>query len=243
MLASFLLKDKKKDKIVYGIAIFLLFGLVFLSGRRALLVVMFFSFFIIFLLTPFIKNNTIRKSIRIKLNYLIVYVMISLFILSIIILSYYYVDIYKIYEGLIQGFSFGSSTDESTNARTEQFFSLINGFSNSPVIGNGFGAVASVVRNDEMPWAYELSYISLLFHTGIVGFLIYFLLTIWIIIESLKISKDISAIKYIFPYIVGMISFLIGNMSNPYLMKFDYLWVIFIPVMYINYYRLHKKRK
>jgi len=243
MLASFLLKDKKKDKIVYGIAIFLLLGFVLLSGRRALLVVIFFSFFLIFLLTPFIKNNTIRKSIRIKLNYLIVYAISSLFILSIIILSYYNVDFYKIYEEIIEGFSFGSSNDPSTNARTEQFISLINGFSNSPVIGNGFGAVASVIRNDKMPWSYELSYISLLFHTGIVGFLIYFLLTIWIIIESLKISKDISAIKYIFPYIVGMISFLIGNMSNPYLMKFDYLWVIFIPVMYINYYRLHKKRK
>jgi len=163
MLASFLLKDKKKDKIVYGIAIFLLLGFVLLSGRRALLVVIFFSFFLIFLLTPFIKNNTIRKSIRIKLNYLIVYAISSLFILSIIILSYYNVDFYKIYEEIIEGFSFGSSNDPSTNARTEQFISLINGFSNSPVIGNGFGAAVTVIMIE----AFATIYMAIIIHKKI----------------------------------------------------------------------------
>jgi len=43
----------------------------------------------------------------------------------------------------------------------------------SPWFGHGYGAVAHVVRSETMPWAYELQYLAMLFHTGIVGTLLY----------------------------------------------------------------------
>lgn len=243
IFAKFLLINNIKEKIVYGIALFLLLGITFLSGRRALLLVVLFSLPLIFFLATFIKNKNIKKIIFFRISMLLPYIFILLFILLTIILSYYEIDLNKMYYGILDGLNFSSSDDPSTMARTEQFFSLMDGFSNSPILGNGFGAVASVIRNSDMPWAYELSYVALLFHTGLVGLTIYLLLIGWIIIEGLKISNNTNAAKHIFPYIVGLISFLIGNMSNPYLMKFDYLWVIFIPVMYINYYKLRKKKE
>ncbi|PLW80811.1 hypothetical protein C0585_00670 [Candidatus Woesearchaeota archaeon] len=242
MFANFLLKNNIKDKIVYGIALFLLLGIVFLSGRRALLLVVLFSLPLILFLATFINNKNTKKIIFLRISMLVPYVILLLFILLTIVLSYYDIDLNKMYDGVLDGLNFSSSVDPSTIARTEQFFALMEGFSNSPILGNGFGAVASVIRNGDMPWAYELSYIALLFHTGLIGLTLYLLLIGWIIIEGLKISKDTNAVRYIFPYIVGLISFLIGNMSNPYLMKFDYLLVIFIPVMYINYYKLRKKK-
>ena len=243
VFTKFLLKNKIKEKFIYGIAIFLLIGLVFLSGRRALLLVTIGSFFLIFLFSYFIKLEDFGKKIRYNSFVLMLYIIFVTFIIVSMVLNYYEIDLYKIYEGIVEGLSFGSSSDSSTQARTEQFFSLIDGWSQSPVFGNGFGAVASVIRNEDMPWAYELSYLSLLFHTGLVGIIVYMSLIIWIIWQGLRISNNMKDIEYIFPYIVGLLSFLIGNISNPYLMKFDYLWVIFVPLMYINYYKLTYKER
>jgi hypothetical protein len=241
IFTKFLLQDDFKEKFIYGIAIFLLIGIVLLSGRRALLLVTVGSLLLILIASFFIKLKKIGKDIRRKGIALILYTIMITFILIIIVRSYYEIDLYKIYDSIIEGLSFDSSSDPSTQARTMQFFSLINGWSQSPIFGNGFGAVASVTRNTDMPWAYELSYIALLFHVGLFGVIIYVSLVFWIVWQGLKISKNMEDIQYIFPYIVGLLSFLVGNASNPYLMKFDYLWVIFLPVMYINYYKLTKQ--
>jgi hypothetical protein len=37
------------------------------------------------------------------------------------------------------------------------------------------------------------------------------------------------------PVLAGMTCFLIANATNPYLGKFDCLWVIFLPIALINY--------
>lgn len=243
IFTKFLLQDNLKEKFIYGIAIFLLIGLVFLSGRRALLLVAVGSLFLILLASFFIKSKKISKKIRTKGFVLILLAVSFTFIVISIVLSYYKVNLYEIYEGIVEGLSFGSSSDPSTQARTMQFFSLIDGWSASPIFGNGFGAVASVIRNTDMPWAYELSYMSLLFHTGLIGVIVYVSLVFWIVWQGLIISNNREDIQHIFPYIIGLVSFLIGNISNPYLMKFDYLWVIFLPIMYINYYKLtHRGR-
>ena len=36
------------------------------------------------------------------------------------------------------------------------------------------------------------------------------------------------------PLVSGMIALLTANITNPYLGKFDYFWVIFLPLGYVN---------
>lgn len=135
----------------------------------------------------------------------------------------------------MEGFQFNS--DASAIARSEQFFALADGWLNSPVFGAGLGAVAEgSIRSDEMPWAYELYFLSVLFQTGLVGFLAYAFGIGWIIFYGFRIIRRDPVLRlYMIPVLVGMLCFLIASNSNPYLAKFDYLWVVFLPVAMINY--------
>jgi len=47
---------------------------------------------------------------------------------------------------------------------------------------------------------------------------------------------------YMLPVLAGTSCFLIANATNPYLAKFDYIWVIFLPVALINIWLLDSKQ-
>jgi len=239
IFTKFILSYNMKDKFIYGLSIILILVLVFLSNRRALVLVVLFSPVLIFFLSFLINKKNLLKKSLVLLIYIFIFLILIISIISII----YQININEYLYNINEAIDFSKTTDPSTIARINQFYALVEGWEKLPLIGNGFGAVASVIRNSQMPWAYELSYMALLFHTGIIGVLIYFLLILWIVINGVKISKNIYERQYMFPYLIGMISFLIGNISNPYLMKFDYLWVIFLPIMYINYYKLTHRVK
>jgi hypothetical protein len=148
---------------------------------------------------------------------------------------------------LLDTFAVGWDFTEEQSAldRREQFFPLLQGWSESPIFGSGHGAsVAGSIRSDEMPWAYELSYLALLFHTGMLGFIAYMSGVAWIFWMSLKIIRFGDHFSlYMLPLLVGFSCFLIGNASNPYLEKFDYMWVIFLPVAFINFWLLDRRRQ
>jgi len=114
-----------------------------------------------------------------------------------------------------------------------------------PILGYGHGAgVATSVRSSEAPWTYELTYIALLFQVGILGFLIYFFAILWYLVKSIILVRvDRSTAFLILPLLVGSIEFLIASATNPYLLKFDYLWTIFFSVAVLNFYLLHRKQK
>jgi hypothetical protein len=135
--------------------------------------------------------------------------------------------------------------EQSAMDRRDQFFPLLRGWSESPLFGSGHGASApGSIRSDEMPWAYELSYLALLFHTGMVGFLAYASGIAWIFWMGVKIIRLGSHFSlYMVPLLVGFSCFLIGNASNPYLEKFDYMWVIFLPVAFINFWLMDSRRQ
>ncbi|WP_457636422.1 O-antigen ligase family protein [Persephonella sp.] len=243
VLANFMIEKNTKKKIFYGLVFLFIITIALLSGRRALVLILLMSFFIIFFLILGIKNKVIKRQLMHSFIRRSVF-SILLIVVSFIGINYFYpINIYTLVERIRLALSFSSSTDPSTVARYEQFFALIEGFSENPLFGQGFGAVASVIRNEAQPWAYELFYVALLFHTGLIGISVYALLTLWIVWQGVKILNNYTNIKYMLPYLAGMISFLLGSASNPYLTKFDYMWVIFIPVMYINYYLLNKHNK
>lgn len=199
-----------------------------LTGRRAL--------WIILALSPIIYmalNSYITKKIDIALLLKIIFLSIFIFIILVYILQ---LDASLLFDRLAAGFDFGDSANESAFRRNEQYHALINGWLDSPIIGSGHGGAAQDNMNlDEMQWAYELSYLALLFHVGIIGFFIYLTSVFWMIMTLVNYLKKYQEYTYlVLPLLVGLLSFLIANATNPYLLKFDYLWVIFLPLAFLN---------
>lgn len=88
------------------------------------------------------------------------------------------------------------------DVRHEQVVSLLEKWSESPVLGEGFGASASILRSDEKPYQYEIWWLSFWMKTGVLGvvsFLILLLLPITLLnVGYSKESKYILFIYYIF---------------------------------------------
>lgn len=127
--------------------------------------------------------------------------------------------------------------EASSAARFEQATALWRAFENSPLVGLGLGASVDVVRSHDMPWAYELSYLALLMNVGLVGFFIYAGAVLWVALKGIQLSrKNVEFAMLFVPLNAALCAFLIMNATNPYLAKFDYLWVIFLPLALINAY-------
>lgn len=137
---------------------------------------------------------------------------------------------------------FDFTTNESNIERALQYDSLIDGFIQSPLFGAGAGAAAQYNRSIEQPWAYELSYVGFLFQYGVIGFLLYATGVIILTFHLVALVKRKGRNSFEFFYLTGFIAFMIANATNPYLAKFDYMWVLFIPVAIMNQRLLAKKR-
>ncbi len=133
-----------------------------------------------------------------------------------------------------EGFAFQSDPIAMMRARQAQV--LLERWWQAPVIGHGFGSVAlDMIRDRQMPWAYELSYASLLMNVGMAGMLLYAGGVAWIATMAYRVARaDPELGRWLIPLMVGTVCFLIGNATNPYLMKFDYMWVVFVPVAFVN---------
>lgn len=228
---------EKKWNTLNKISIFISIFCILMIGRRAMLVIALISPIIIILL---FKISHVEKNIKIK-N--IVFFLILIFLFSCLVFYYFDLD-FEIYTNdFFQAFGFDSSSTDrrSSGVRGEQFYALMEGWMQKPFFGFGHGAgVATSVRDIDTPWAYELTYIALLFQVGILGFCIYLLAVLWYLLKSILIVKaDMSSAFLILPPLAGSISFLIASATNPYLLKFDYLWTIFFPVLILNYYLVH----
>ncbi len=89
------------------------------------------------------------------------------------------------------------------------------------------------------PWAYELTYVALLFQTGVIGFFFYSVGVIWIFVMGLRMAASSHRLAdQMLAVLVGLACFLVANATNPYLAKYDLMWVIFLPVAMINHYML-----
>ena len=128
----------------------------------------------------------------------------------------------------------------SERVRPHQFEGLIDSWSQHPILGWGLGAASSnVVRSAETPWAYELSYVALLFHVGLLGIAAYGAGLLWILWKGVQLIRSGGVMAlYMLSTLTGTIGFLIANATNPYLEKFDYMWVVFLPVALINVWLL-----
>jgi len=242
---ALLIQDKNEIIGIKKIIIYVLFtfsvSLSFLSGRRILiflifitpiLLVIFFNYF------PTEEKNILLSKLKKIVIYFLLVVFFALFLL--IIFNF---NIKIFIENLFNAFN--PKKDISANLRYTQFYALINDWLKRPILGYGFGATLKyLVRSETMPWAFELTYISLLHQTGIVGLILYLISIGWIYYRAIIIFKSNSIYSYhLLPILVGTTSFLIANSTNPYLAKFSYLWVIFLPIILINLSLLEEKNE
>ena len=141
-----------------------------------------------------------------------------------------------------EAFNYSSGDSDDVIGRRDQYFALMDGWANSPLLGTGLGGVTTMIRSYEMPWAYELSYVALLFHTGLIGLLVYAAGVTWTYVMGLLVIRNDRQLGvYMAPVLVGTTCFLIGNASNPYLEKFDALWVLFLPIAIVNLWLLKRR--
>lgn len=228
----------KNSKLVI---VSLLLGLlvVMLSGRRAILLVTIASPLFLLGLKVLARNYEAKK-LLINLLKAIIPLSIAIIVLFLIVASYVEITPSGIIALFTAGFDF--SSDHGASLRKEQFHALVNGWMENPLFGAGHGAATNVsIRNREMPWAYELYYLALLFQTGIIGFMLYFSGIAWIYATGIKIIKtDVDYANILLPMLVGMTCFLIASATNPYLPTFEGIWTIFLPIAVINAWLLER---
>lgn len=233
--AFILLSNKLKIKSLILVLVMLV--LILLTGRRAFFLSYGFSLVFLVFISLYLRKD-LQTNIFRKLYGVIFFFAISL----IAFVSFFGIDLQVYIEKFYSIFDF--SSNDSNLERVYQFRALYEGISNAPLFGSGAGAVAEYTRSSEQPWAYELSYVAFIFHYGMLGFMIYLSGIVYIFVSLLKICKDKIVSRdvkvSIVSFLAGFVAFLVANSTNPYLMKFDYMWVIFIPVMIINAYKIEK---
>lgn len=207
-----------------------------LTGRRAIYLSLGVSIFILLSFVAFFYGRSVNLLLK-KIG-----LVVGLF-LVVLGMAYFFelVRFDMIQNDLASIFDFKG--DDSNLERRYQFDALISGFFDHPALGSGAGAAASYSRSYEQPWAYELFYVAMLFQYGLVGFLIYMLAVIYLIVEVARIAVGFSwgdgRLFSILALMAGMVSFLVANASNPYLGKFDYMWVLFLPAALVNCKKLY----
>lgn len=225
-------------RLLIWISLVLGLGISIISGRRALILVITAAPIITLLFQSFLPHDFGKISRRQTMR--ILCVIIALIIGVVIFLQYAEnISAMSAIESVFSGGDYGDSK------RIEQFNHLLAAWADSPVIGAGLGAsVPGYIRSEETPWSYELTYMALLFQTGLLGFFAYAAAVAWIFWRGLIILRSADEMGlYMLPLLVGLSCFLIANASNPYLMTFDYMWVIFLPITFINFWMLKRKKK
>lgn len=226
-LTMYITSEKFSKSIFNTVILILSFIFLFATSRRALILSVVYLPIIIFFFCRILKKSP-------RLQFVShygkrIFFVFGLPILLVLIFSMY-LGLFKV--TMLSDFIFSAFTDNlvqgASNERSSQAVALIQGWADSPIFGAGPGIDAAVSRSN-IPGAYELSYLALLFSRGLFGFSIYFIQIIALIIWGIKLSNRSSEwTPYMISYNVAFVSFLISNAANPYLEAYDHLWVIFL---------------
>lgn len=218
----------------------LILGLVvtILTGRRALWLVTVVGVVFAILHQPIFNRYGLQMK---RWIWIFLFTLIVVPILFMVIRSPFDLSLKAMFGYFLSAFGIGS--EQSAFIRYDQFWALLHDILERPFFGWGHGAICSgSLRQEALPFSYELSYMALIFHTGIVGFFIYATGVLWIYWMAYRIIRNSALGFYLAPVMIGTTCFLIANASNPYLETYDHMWVIFLPIAFINYWLLTKKQ-
>jgi len=224
-------------RILIWFALILTTVLVLVSNRNTLIVVSILSIFITYFFYTFLSSK--KKKI---ISFYKKFIIVSILLIVIIFTLFYNFNQFS-FNSTVNRFleKFCFDKYEGLYIRKVQYDFLMKGFANNPIFGAGLGNKVDYVRSEKHTWAYELSYVALLYQVGIIGVIIYSYVIIWIYLMGLRIIREDKWLgMYMLPTLVGMSCFLIANATNPYLGTFDHMWVIFLPISIINYYLVNK---
>lgn len=218
-LLSYVIVEKRKiNRYVYVVLYLSLLALVLSSRRMIVLVVLAVPLLCV------IFNLIVTHKFDQKLVYKVLFLYLTILSMFFVFFVFgNYLDLMSIsglYDRFVEVFSY-----DGTSPRQLQFTSLLNGFLEYPLMGSGFGGEANYVRSEELPWAYELTYVKLLFNAGVIGTLLI------IILFCVYFYKAVVACRYNnvnyainFSLLISFVCLLIMYASNPYI-NFDLLFV------------------
>lgn len=232
-LSYYLLNQNDKYRFFTRLTIFASVGVVLLSQSRGQ--------WLLALATPFfieiLCKLTRRPSAILKFRYVFLFIIIGVALLFTIQQIF---DVELLLDKFNSTFDF--EMDQSNNERTQQFHSLTKDFLESPIVGHGLGWASAYVRSLN-PWEYEMVYNYIFACCGVIGFSVYLLSIVWIYKTSIKILRSDNKFNtFLFPQIIGLTIMLCANETNPYLMKLDFLWVLYLPILTINMYLTNKSK-
>lgn len=124
--------------------------------------------------------------------------------------------------------------NDPESERQLQHLGLIDGFTNQYLVGSGFGGMIDVIRSDDRPWTFELTYSRLLFNSGLLGIVLLGLFFTYYVFLGIKKIRNSRHKKVYIPLMVGFFSVLIASASNPYLSSFDFLFALSIIPLILN---------
>lgn len=143
---------------------------------------------------------------NIKFFFLIVFLLILLYSVSINIIDF--------------------NNNPSALTRQVQFFELFNMWLNNPIWGNGLGVHPEYIRSNTNPASYELFYLNLVNQIGLFGLLLFSLSIFLLRKQMISINKKI--------FFNGILGILFASFTNPYLDRFDLIFILFLPISLFN---------
>ena len=132
--------------------------------------------------------------------------------------------------------SLQTEVGSSNDVRTRSDINLISSWSNSPWLGNGFGAVVDgAPRSVERPWAFELQYHLIVNAVGLIGFTVFVAITLMLGMRAFGLlARNVTRYQFLVPVIAGTSSALAANASNPYLHTPGQYWMFFLLILRVN---------
>ena len=159
---------KKRDKLyIHFLEILTILSIVLLESRAALFCLIFFYIFYL----------VYSKSLSSMLKIIFALVLIIFYFPSSSILKNNSIGVENIF------------SDESLNFRLEFYDYAINFFQNSPIFGNGIGTwkiISSNITSGQVPYYVHNDFLQFLTETGLLGFLCYLAIFIYILYSILK---------------------------------------------------------
>ena len=191
---------------------------VLMSGRRALMILTNLSPLLL-LLNWYLfadNKNTIKNIFAIAVFFFAIFAAFT---------GYLFINNYFDLDAFIERVA-GVFSDDG-GARVAQADLLFKAFTQQPILGSGFGGTIDLVRSQERPWIFELTYLQMLFNFGLIGFLGMALIFFY---QYKKIHRKATNN---FPFspveksmVCGFTFLLLGAISNPYFGSFDFLLTI-----------------
>lgn len=235
-----------KNRKLIPVILLSLIAIVLIS-RRALLLNIAITPVLCLIISVFFLTKARLKKLLVHITLIYIGAGLTGLLLFIVLANLGVFDYKAFFAMILEGFDFSGkqSIDPGAQIRAQQYMLLMQSWHEKPILGWGYGAVSRyITRSDDYPFIYELSYIALLFQTGIIGLTIYISLIGWIYYKFRQIRSIVSPVlnEYNISILVGLTTFLLANATNPYLYAFDHMWTLFFPLLIINTVMLNKSK-